>query len=72
MPFNMRKKLARAFKLLTLALLVLAVLAVLAGRHREDLAILWSRGEYHPVLTTREAVRPHAESVLTLTPTAPR
>jgi penicillin amidase len=41
-------------------------------RHRDDLAILWSRGEYHPVLTTREAVRPHAESVLTLTPAAPR
>jgi penicillin amidase len=41
-------------------------------RHRNDLAVLWSRGEYHPVLTTREAAGAHAESVLTLTPAAER
>ncbi|HYG64305.1 MAG TPA: penicillin acylase family protein, partial [Thermoanaerobaculia bacterium] len=37
-------------------------------RHREDQAPMWARGEYHPVLTTREAARAQEESVLTLAP----
>lgn len=37
-------------------------------RHRDDMTQMWARGEYHPVLTTREAVRSQAESVLTLAP----
>lgn len=36
--------------------------------HRDDQARMWARGEYHPVLTGRDAVRAEAESVLTLTP----
>jgi penicillin amidase len=37
-------------------------------RHREDQVPMWARGEYHPVLATREAARAQAESVLTLSP----
>ncbi len=36
--------------------------------HRDDQARMWARGEYHPVLTGRDAARAQAESVLTLTP----
>lgn len=36
--------------------------------HRDDQALMWARGEYHPVLTSRDAARAEAESVLTLTP----
>jgi penicillin amidase len=36
--------------------------------HRDDQARMWAAGEYHPVLSDRDATRAQAESVLTLTP----
>lgn len=36
--------------------------------HRGDQARMWAAGEYHPVLTSREAARAQAEAVLTLVP----
>jgi acyl-homoserine lactone acylase PvdQ len=36
--------------------------------HRGDQARMWAAGEYHSVLTTREAARAQAEAVLTLVP----
>ena len=33
-------------------------------RHREDQAPMWARGDYHPVLASREAVLRNAEAVL--------
>ncbi|HJX27287.1 MAG TPA: penicillin acylase family protein [Thermoanaerobaculia bacterium] len=42
--------------------------SLLFHRHREDQAPLWSAGQYHPVLTGREAVGREAESTMTLSP----
>lgn len=36
--------------------------------HFSDLALLYTRGEYHPMLFTREAIETNAEARLTLTP----
>ncbi|MCP4546534.1 MAG: penicillin acylase family protein, partial [bacterium] len=35
-------------------------------RHREDQIALWSRVDYHPLLSTREAVEAAAEATLRL------
>ena len=40
----------------------------LGSPHYDDLAGLWSRGEYHPMLWTRDQVEAHAEGKLTLAP----
>ena len=40
----------------------------LGSPHYDDLAGLWSRGEYHPMLWTRDQVESNAEAKLTLAP----
>ena len=37
-------------------------------RHREDMIPRWQNVEYHPMLSSREAVEANADAVLTLTP----
>ncbi len=39
------------------------------SKHYLDLFPLWSKGEFHPMLFSREAVEAHAEAKLQLTPT---
>ena len=41
----------------------------LGSPHYDDLAEPWSKGEYHPMLWTRDQVEKHAEASLTLMPT---
>ena len=40
----------------------------LGSPHYDDLAGMWSRGEYYPMLWTRDQVEAHAEARLTLAP----